>query len=99
VLSTFVVPVTGFAATIPSTASNRNVYVMTPAGTIASGTLTMPAGAVQGQTVNVSSHQKVTALTLSPNTGQTILDAVTTLAAAASAEYIMDGASTWHRIG
>jgi hypothetical protein len=41
----------------------------------------------------------VNRLTLSPNTGQTILDAVTTLAAAASAEYIMDGASTWHRIG
>ena len=98
-LSTFVVPVSGFGNTIPSTTSNLNAYVMTPAGTLATGTLTMPAGAVQGQVVNISSHQKITALTLNANAGQTLLDAITTLAAAGFVNYIMDGASTWHRIG
>lgn len=97
--STFVVPVTGFNQTIPSTSNNLNTYVMTPAGTLATGTLVMPAGAVQGQMVSISSSQKITALTLNPNTGQAILNAPTTLAAGTFVSYIMDGANTWHIIG
>ena len=93
-------PVTGFVATIPSTTSNKNVYAMTPAGTIATGQLTMPAGAVVGQIVNISSHQRITTLTLLANTGQTLLDPpANPFLAGSFAEYVMDGASTWHRIG
>jgi hypothetical protein len=73
---------------------------MTPAGTIANGTLTMPSGAVQGQTVEISTSQKITAFVLQANAGQTILSAPTTLntpyTVPYAVRYIMDGANTWH---
>ena len=92
-------PVSGFNATIPSTANNENIYAMTPAGTLASGTLTMPAGAVLGQLVSISTSRAITALTLNANTGQTIQNAPTTLAAGGFINYIMDGSNVWHVTG
>jgi hypothetical protein len=93
--------VTGFVATIPSTAIIQNNYVMTPAGTLASGTLTMPAGAVAGQQVNISSSQKITAFSLQPNTGQTIVTTITQMPPppAQGFQYILDSALAWHLIG
>lgn len=69
-------PATGFNITIPSTVDN---LVLNPAGTLATGTIVMPATPIDGQRVVVSTSQIITALTVSPNAGQTLLNAPTTL--------------------
>ena len=83
-------PVTGFTYTFTA----YNALVMNPAGTLATGTITMPAAPVDGMTVTFSSTQIITALTVNANTGQTINNAVTTLAAGQSASYVYRTAST-----
>jgi len=100
VSKTVVVPVTGFSSTIPSSASAPLiVYAMNPAGTLATGTLVMPASPIDAQIVTISSTQTIAALTLNANAGQSITTAVSTLAAGPSGavSYIYDLASTtWY---
>jgi hypothetical protein len=90
-------PLTGFSITVPSTVS---VLQLTPAGTLATGTITLPATPADGQRVLVFSTQTVTALTVSPSAGQTINGtAITTLAANGNFEYMFTAASKiWFRI-
>lgn len=69
--SPLVVPTTGFTLTAP----NPNVatlYILNPAGTLATGTLTMPASPNDGGNFCVMSTQTQTALTVTANTGQTV---------------------------
>lgn len=88
-------PTTGFSYTF---AAGTQVLVMNPAGTLATGTITMPASPSDGMTVRFSSSQIITALTVSANTGQSIVSAVTTLAAGGGAAYIYRLANTtWYR--
>jgi hypothetical protein len=82
-----------------TSSANLIAYVMTPAGTLATGTLTMPAGAAPGQEVSISTSRAITAFTLNANAGQTILNAPTTLAAGGFVTYIMDFSNTWHITG
>jgi hypothetical protein len=84
------VPTTGFSYTF----STYNVLIMNPAGTLATGTITMPANPADGMTVTFSSTQQITALTVSPNTGQTINNALTTFGAGQAQSYIYRAAST-----
>jgi len=89
-------PATGFSITI---AANIKSLVLKPTGTLATGTITMPAAPIDGQEIRVSSSQIITALTVSANAGQTILNAPTTLAAGAGFEYVYDLATTeWMRL-
>ena len=89
------VPTTGFSYTF---AAGTQVLVMNPAGTLATGTVTMPAAPVDGMTIRFSSSQIITALTVSANTGQSIVSAVTTLAAGGGAAYIYRlSNTTWYR--
>ena len=91
-----VVPTTGFTNTIANTTS---YYVIEPAGTLATGTLTMPASPVNEQVVTITSTQTITALTHSPNTGQTLKGALTTIAANGNASWIYRTANTaWYRV-
>ena len=60
---------TGFTYTF---AAGTQVLVINPAGTLATGTITMPAAPSDGMTITVESTQEVTALTLNGNTGQTV---------------------------
>ena len=91
-----VVPTTGFTNTIANTTS---YYVIEPAGTLATGTLTMPASPVNEQVVTIASTQIITALTHSPNTGQTLKGALTTIAANGNASWIYRTANTtWYRV-
>lgn len=83
----------GFNVTIPN---GCNRYLIAPAGTLASGTATMPAAPVQNQIVIFTTSQAVTSFTLSPNAGQTLLGAPTTLAANTSIQYLYNG-TTWYR--
>ena len=86
---------TGFTYTF---AAGTQVLVINPAGTLATGTITMPASPADGMTIRFSSSQIITALTVSANTGQSIVSAVTTLAAGSGAAYIYRLANTtWYR--
>lgn len=90
------VPTTGFTITI---ADNVSDLILNPAGTLATGTITMPANPIDGQKIRISSSQVQTALTLSPNSGQSIKNAPTALAAAGvGVGYIYQlSATTWFR--
>ena len=83
-------PATGFSYTF----TTSNTLVMNPAGTLATGTITMPASPSDGMTVTFSSTQTITALTVNANTGQTIRNAVTGMFAGQSCSYVYRAAST-----
>jgi hypothetical protein len=86
---------TGFSYTF---AAGTQTLVANPAGTLATGTITMPASPVDGMVIRFSSSQAITALTVAANTGQSIVSAVTTLAAGGGAAYIYRLANTtWYR--
>lgn len=87
-------PTTGFSYTF---AAGVNVLVMQPAGTLATGTITMPAAPADGMTITFSSSQQITALTVSGNTGQSISNAVTFLPAKTAASYVYRlSNTTWY---
>lgn len=93
---TITTPITGFTITINNW---QTIQVLTPAGTLATGTITMCAGPVDNQEINVSTSQTVTALTVSPNSGQSIVGAPTTLAANTGFRMIYNAnATTWYRL-
>jgi hypothetical protein len=87
-------PTTGFSYTF---AAGTQVLVMNPAGTLATGTITMPASPADGMTITFSSSQQITALTLSGNTGQSIVSNVTFLPAKTGVSYVYRLANTtWY---
>lgn len=98
-------PTTGFSITI---GANVQYLVLNPAGTLATGTITMPVSPVDGFIVTVSSSKVITALTVSPNTGQTLQNAPTTLQLLVNTPGAISGYSfsyiyststtTWYRI-
>jgi len=89
-------PLTAFAITIPA---NVAVLQLTPAGTLATGTITLPASPYDGQDAFIFSTQTVTALTIAANMGQTINGtAITTIAANTRIGYKYNVANTtWYR--
>ena len=88
-------PATGFTYTFAAGVQN---LVMNPATTLATGTITMPASPSDGMTIRFSSSQIITLLTVSANTGQSIVSAVTSLALGGGAVYIYRLANTtWYR--
>lgn len=90
------VPTTGFSHTI---ANNVGCLIIEPAAGLAAGTLTMPASAWDGQRVEVLTTQTITALTVDANTGQTILNAPTTLSGGSGFRYrYREANTTWYRL-
>lgn len=95
-------PVTAFAIVVPA---NVGMLQLTPAGTLATGTITFPPGAVDGQQFCIFDTQTQTAVTLSPATGQTINGtALTALVANTRYCYMFAGstlnagtANAWYR--
>lgn len=71
------VPLTGFGITV---ANGVFTLILDPAGTLATGTITMPSAPTDGQWLRLKTSQTITALTLSPNAGQTMKGNPTTLA-------------------
>lgn len=86
-------PTTGFTYTF---AAGTQVLVMNPAGTLATGTITMPASPADGMTITFSSSQQITALTMAGN-GASINNAVTFLPAKTAVSYVYraTGATWW----
>lgn len=71
------VPLTGFSITL-----DRNpILVLNPAGTLATGTVTLPTAPADGHEVAIISTQTQTALTVTAGTGDTIANAPTALVA------------------
>lgn len=91
---------TGFSVTVTPTVTGENVYLLlTPTGTLAAGTIVMPASPVHAQEVLVASTQIVTTLTVNGNI-HTINGGPTTIAANGFFRMRYDGVlNTWNRIG
>jgi hypothetical protein len=77
------VPTAGFNITVPTPVSNQQWMLLQPAGTLASGTITLPlnTGVPDGTEVLITSTQEITALTISLNGATAIFGVVTALAA------------------
>lgn len=94
-----VVPTTGFSQTIND---NVGALILKPAGTLATGTITMPANPLNGQEVSIMSNQQITALTVNANSGQTISGTfsatIFTANAFATWKYVTTD-TNWYRAG
>lgn len=73
------VPVTAFSLTF---ANNQAWFILNPAGTLATGTITMAPNPSDGQRECVSDSQIQTAITFTANAGQTVVGAPTAEASA-----------------
>ncbi len=96
----FETPLTGASITVANTTGS---LVLAPAGTIATLTVTMPSAPMDGQRLNISSSNTVTALTLTPGAGQTISNTPTAITISTTAAYgytfIYRAANTnWYRL-
>jgi hypothetical protein len=69
-------PSTGFSYTF---AAGTQTLIANPAGTLATGTVTMPAAPADGMVITVESTQQITALTVQGNTGQSLVGGTVTL--------------------
>jgi hypothetical protein len=82
------VPGNGFNITVPTPVSNDQWMLLQPAGTLATGTITLPlnTGVPDGTTVLITSTQEITSLTIALNGAAAIYGAVTSLAAGSATE-------------
>ena len=89
--------VSGFALT---GLTNQATVVITGAGTLASGSVTMPSAPTDGQSFRLACQVTVTALTMAPAAGQTLSGAPTTCGPTAGHEWVYVGgaAKTWFQI-
>lgn len=87
-------PATGFSITLSNSVSHT---ILDPAGTLATGTITMPAAPVDGQVVDVRVTQIITSLTVSPNSGQSVKGNPTSTAVGSTFTAIYRSANTtWY---
>lgn len=82
------VPLTGFSIQI---GNETSTYIINPAGTLATGTFTLPQVPYPGHVLEIISTQTQTALTVSAPSGYTIVGSVTALTAATAVRYRLVG--------
>jgi len=95
------VPTTGFNITVPTPVSNDQWMLLQPAGTLATGTITLPlnTGVPDGTSVLITSTQEITSLTISLNGASAIYGAATNLSAgAATAIRFYQPTNSWYQI-
>jgi hypothetical protein len=95
------VPGSGFNITVPTPVSNDQWMLLQPAGTLATGTITLPlnTGVPDGTTVLITTTQEITSLTLALNGASAIFGAVTSLAAGtATAIRFYQPTNSWYQI-
>ena len=89
---------TGFSVTI-ALATSSTWLLLTPTGTLAAGTIVLPASPADKVSVEVTTTQAITALTVSGN-GATVTGAPTTLAANGFFKMRYNAVnSSWYRYG
>jgi len=77
------VPGSGFNITVPTPVSNDQWMLLQPAGTLATGTITLPlnTGVPDGTTVLITTTQEITSLTIALNGATAVYGAVSSLGA------------------
>ena len=96
------VPTTGFSIAVPSPVSQQQWVLLQPAGTLASGTITLPLNTItpDGTEVLITSTQIITSLTVGTNGASNAFGAPTTLAANGFARLrFVQAQNSWYRIG
>lgn len=95
------VPGDGFNITVPTPVSESQWMLLQPAGTLASGTITLPlnTGVPDGTSVLVTSTQIITTFTVALNGASAVFGAPTTLAAADffTLRYYQE-TNSWYRV-
>lgn len=90
------VPSTAFAIVVPPGVGS---LILNPAGTLASGSVTLSTPPRDGWMVRISSSQAVTAFSVGAQAGAVVSNAPTTLAAGGVAGFqYVAGVATWFRI-
>jgi len=95
------VPSSGFNITVPTPVSNDQWMLLQPAGTLATGTITLPlnTGVPDGTTVLITTTQEITSLTIALNGASAIYGGVTSLAAGtATAIRFYQPTNSWYQI-
>jgi hypothetical protein len=95
------VPGSGFNITVPTPVSQDQWMLLQPAGTLATGTITLPlnTGVPDGTTVLITSTQEITLLTIALNGASAIYGAVTALGAGCAAVYrFYQPTNSWYNI-
>jgi hypothetical protein len=95
------VPGSGFNITVPTPVSNDQWMLLQPAGTLATGTITLPlnTGVPDGTTVLITTTQEITSLTIALNGATALYGGVTTLAAgSATAIRFYQPTNSWYQI-
>jgi hypothetical protein len=95
------VPGSGFNITVPTPVSQDQWMLLQPAGTLATGTITLPlnTGVPDGTTVLITTTQEITSLTIALNGATAIYGAVTTLGAGCAAVYrFYQPTNSWYNI-
>lgn len=78
-------------------AAGTQTLIINPAGTLATGTVTMPAAPADGMVIWVTTTQQIVALTVNGNTGQTVVSKVTSLAPNQAVAYLYRASNTtWY---
>jgi hypothetical protein len=95
------VPSSGFNITVPTPVSNDQWMLLQPAGTLATGTITLPlnTGVPDGTTVLITTTQEITSLTIALNGASAIFGGVTSLSAGtATAIRFYQATNSWYQI-
>lgn len=94
-------PGTGFNVTVPTPVSEQQWMILQPAGTLATGTITLPlnTGVPDGTQVLITSTQIITAFTIALNGAAAIFGTVTTLSAGAAVCYrYYQATNSWYNV-
>jgi hypothetical protein len=95
------VPGAGFNITVPTPVSQQQWMLLQPAGTLATGTITLPlnTGVPDGTTVLITSTQEITSLTIALNGASAIYGGVSFLGAGtATAIRFYQPTNSWYQI-
>ena len=94
-------PTTGFSIAVPSPAAEQQWMILQPAGTLATGTITLPlnTSTLDGTEVLITSTQQITALTLSLNGAAAVVGAPPGLTAGSAIRLrYYTSSNTWYSI-
>jgi hypothetical protein len=95
------VPGTGFNITVPTPVAEQQWMLLQPAGTLASGTITLPlnTGVPDGTELLITTTQTITAFTIALNGASFIYGDVSTLTAGAAVRYrFYQATNSWYNI-